>query len=272
MNPPSHSVELTGLITCADENELHILKRHLPQHVKLTREEPGCEHFSVEQTQNPSVLKVSEKFTSQAAFEAHQARSQHSEWGRNTAVIARAYAVKDGRAWWALVPHVLGKKPVQAQLGEYAFPGPLRDKLVAAILSGEKTATASVHEEYQRFGEALPTVGELEIVIDSDAKPVCITRNTQVNIVPLSQVTDAHAVAEGEGFKDAAAWRAGHIAFWTSPEFVESMGEPVVEIKDETLVVLVSMEVIAITAAVPGVEGKSECVKLQPDFSDGSTR
>lgn len=47
----------------------------------------------------------------------------------------------------------------------------------------------------------------------------------------------------------------GHIAFWTSPEFVESMGEPVVEIKDEILVVLVSMEVIAITAAVPGVEG-----------------
>ena len=186
MNPPSHSVELTGLITCADENELHILKRHLPQHVKLTREEPGCEHFSVEQTQNPSVWKVSEKFTSQAAFEAHQARSQHSEWGRNTANIARAYAVKDGGAWWALVPHVLGKKPVQAQLGEYAFPGPLRDKLVAAILSGEKTATASLHAEYQRFGEPLPTVGELEIVIDSDAKPVCITRNTQVNIVPLS--------------------------------------------------------------------------------------
>ncbi|WP_313549254.1 ASCH domain-containing protein, partial [Corynebacterium sp.] len=199
--------------------------------------------------------KVSEEFTSQAAFESHQARSQHSDWGRNTANIARAYAVKDGGAWWALVPHVLGKEPVQAQIGEYAFPGPLRDKLVAAILSGEKTATASLHEEYQRFGEALPKVGELEIVIDSDAKPVCITRNTQVNIVPLSQVKDAHAVAEGEGFKDAAAWRAGHIAFWNSPEFVESMGEPGVETKDGALVVLVSMEVIAITAAVPGVEG-----------------
>lgn len=255
MNPPSHSFELTGLITCADESELHILEHYLPEHVKLTREEPGCEHFSVEHTQNPSVWKVSEEFTSQAAFEAHQARSQHSEWGRNTANIARAYAVKDGGAWWALVPHVLGKKPVQAQLGEYAFPGPLRDKLVAAILSGEKTATASLHEEYQRFGEALPKVGDLEIVIDSDAKPVCITRNTQVNIVPLSQVTDAHAVAEGEGFKDATDWRAGHTAFWNSPEFVESMGEPGVETKDETLVVLVSMEVIAITAAVPSVEG-----------------
>ena len=255
MNPPSHSFELTGLITCADESELHILEHYLPEHVKRTREEPGCNHFSVEPTQDPLVWKVSEEFTRQAAFEAHQARSQHSEWGRNTAVIARAYAVKDGGARWALVPHVLGKEPVQAQLGEYAFPGPLRDKLVAAILSGEKTATASLHAEYQRFGEPLPTVGELEIVIDSDANPVCITRNTQVNIVPLSQVTDAHAVAEGEGFKDATDWRAGHTAFWNSPEFVESMGEPGVETKDETLVVLVSMEVIAITAAVPSVEG-----------------
>lgn len=27
-------------------------------------------------------------------------------------------------------------------ISEYAFPGPLRDQLVAAILAGEKTATA----------------------------------------------------------------------------------------------------------------------------------
>lgn len=255
MYPPSHSVELTGLITCADESELHILEHYLPEHVKRTREEPGCNHFSVEPTQDPLVWKVSEKFTSQATFEAHQSRSQHSEWGRQTANIARAYAITGGGAWRVLVPHVLGKEPIHARLGEYAFPGPLRDKLVAAILSGEKTTTASLYEEYQRFGDALPEVGDLEMVIDSEANPVCITRNAQVNIVPLSQVTDVHAVAEGEGFKDSADWRAGHIAFWNSPEFVESMGEPGVQIKDETLVVLVSMEVIAITAAVPGVEG-----------------
>lgn len=42
-------------------------------------------------------------------------------------------------------PAWLGSLPIS----EYGFPGPLRDKLLAALLSGAKTTTSSLHEGYQ---------------------------------------------------------------------------------------------------------------------------
>ena len=40
---------------------------------------------------------------------------------------------------------------------EFGFPGPLRDKLVAAILDGAKTSTTALVVEYEQDGEALPS-------------------------------------------------------------------------------------------------------------------
>ena len=39
---------------------------------------------------------------------------------------------------------------------EFAFPGPLRDQLVAAILSGTKTSTSGLVLGYERENEPLP--------------------------------------------------------------------------------------------------------------------
>lgn len=161
------------------------------------------------------------------------------------ASLATVTKLADGESWQVVVPHLFGTKPQAAVTGEYAFPGELRDKLVAAILGGEKTATASLLEEYQRGEEPLPKMGDIEVVIDSDENPVCLTRVTNVRCEPFGNVSDEHAIAEGEGFNDAEAWRVAHKEFWTSPEFVAGMGEPKVMIDDATVVVLVSMEVIA---------------------------
>ncbi len=97
-------------------------------------------------------------------------------------------------------------------LGEYGFPGPQRDRLNAAICSGAKTATASLLLDYG--SDPLPFAGQHEIVVDSDGRPVAVTRTTAVDVVPLASVTDDFAHAEGEGFADATAWRAAHEAFW----------------------------------------------------------
>ena len=40
-------------------------------------------------------------------------------------------------------------------VGEFAFPGPLRDQLVAAILGGAKTTTTGLLDDYERDGEPL---------------------------------------------------------------------------------------------------------------------
>ncbi len=39
------------------------------------------------------------------------------------------------------------------RLGEDAFPGPLRDQLVAAIIGGSKTSTSSLVQDYLANGE-----------------------------------------------------------------------------------------------------------------------
>ncbi|MEY8578826.1 ASCH domain-containing protein [Corynebacteriaceae bacterium 6-324] len=161
------------------------------------------------------------------------------------ATLASVAKNPDGESWQVVVPHLFGTEPQVAVTGEYVFSGELREKMVAAIVRGEKTATASLLEEYQRGEEPLPKMGDMEVVIDSYAKPVCLTRVTDVYCEPFGNVSDEHAIAEGEGFNDAEAWRVAHKEFWTSLEFVAGMGEPEVMLDDATVVVLVSMEVIA---------------------------
>lgn len=129
-------------------------------------------------------------------------------------------------------------------VGLYAFPGALRDRLVAAILDGTKTATSSLWEEYRRGGEPLPRVGDEEAVLDSDGQVACVTRVAAVDVVALGGVSDDHAHREGEGYPDSAAWRRGHEPFWTSPEFVSSLGDPPVTLADDTQVVCTRFEVV----------------------------
>lgn len=124
-------------------------------------------------------------------------------------------------------------------VSEYAFPGPLRDQLVGAILSGEKTSTTSLVAGYELDAEPLPAVGDRAVVIDSAGRPVCIEEVTEVRVVRLADVDLDHAVAEGEGFTTVADWRSGHEEFWHSPEFRAEMGDANFTVDDDTQTVLV---------------------------------
>ncbi|MEV8146327.1 hypothetical protein [Specibacter sp. NPDC078709] len=59
-------------------------------------------------------------------------------------------------------------------IGEFAFPGPLRDQLVAAILDGSKTSTTTALIEFEVEQEELPRVGEREVVVDSAGRGVAV--------------------------------------------------------------------------------------------------
>ena len=96
----------------------------------------------------------------------------------------------------------------QLSVGEFAFPGPLRDQLVAAILSGAKTTTSGLLLDYERDGEPLPRPGDRWVVIDSAGEPVTLIELVAVRVVRLADVDLAHAIGEGEGFGSVAAWRA----------------------------------------------------------------
>ena len=119
----------------------------------------------------------------------------------------------------------------------FAFPGPLRDQLVGAILAGAKTSTSSLMADYERDGEALPQVGERSVVMDSRDRPVAVIETTEVRVVRLGDVDLQHAIDEGEGYESVSAWRAGHEDFWHSPEARAELGDPAFTVDDDTLMV-----------------------------------
>lgn len=102
---------------------------------------------------------------------------------------------------------------------EFAFPGPLRDRLVAGVLSGEKTATSSLLAEWQLDGEPLPVAGERQDVVDSDGRTVATIELMAVEVVGLGDVDDRVARAEGEEYSTAAEWRREHERFWREEVF-----------------------------------------------------
>ncbi|BFV60417.1 hypothetical protein KCMC57_up55210 [Kitasatospora sp. CMC57] len=118
---------------------------------------------------------------------------------------------------------------------EFAFPGPLRDQLVAAILSGAKTTTSALVADYEHHGEPLPEAGLRSAVIDSAGRRVAAIELTDVRVVRLADIDLRHAVDEGEGDESVAQWRAGHEEFWYSPEVRAELG-PDFTVDDDTLV------------------------------------
>jgi uncharacterized protein YhfF len=128
---------------------------------------------------------------------------------------------------------------------QFAFPGPLRDQLVAAVLRGEKTATASLREEYEPFGpDKLPEVGERSVVVDSNDEPVAVIETTELRVVRAGDVDEQFARDEGEGFESVADWRAAHERFWGANPAREAAGQPAHEIDDDTLVVCERFRVV----------------------------
>jgi uncharacterized protein YhfF len=119
---------------------------------------------------------------------------------------------------------------------EFAYPGPLRDTLVAAVLTGAKTTTASLLVQYA--DEEMPRVGERGAVVDSAGLTVGIIETQAVDVVALKDVSLQHALDEGEGYADVAQWRAGHERFWHSTEVRAELGDPHFTVDDDTQVVL----------------------------------
>jgi quinol monooxygenase YgiN len=87
----SKTVRLTGRLICASAAEVEIVRRHLPEHIRLSRAEPGCLSFEVVQGDDPLVWHLAERFTDKPAFEAHQARTRASEWWRESSAIRREF-------------------------------------------------------------------------------------------------------------------------------------------------------------------------------------
>jgi uncharacterized protein YhfF len=128
----------------------------------------------------------------------------------------------------------------ELRIAEFGFPGELRDRLMAAILTCEKTATTGLLIEWELDGEPVPRAGERMLVVDSSNVPVAVIELDDVRVVRLADVDIATAEAEGEGFLSVKEWRLSHEAFWESyaDDLRSRLADPSWRLADDTPVVV----------------------------------
>ncbi|MET7289806.1 ASCH domain-containing protein [Streptomyces sp. NPDC005573] len=126
---------------------------------------------------------------------------------------------------------------------ELAFPGPERDRGVAAILAGRKTALTGLLEIYEHAGEEVPAAGQRFSVLDSEGRPAVTIELVAVRVIPMKEIDDDFARAEGRGYSDVSVWRAAHEQFFRSDGVSEFLGHtPIVD--GSTLVVAQRFHVV----------------------------
>jgi len=71
-------------------------KEALAEHIELTRNEPGCLTFEVDEDgEQLGKFEVFEVFVDQAAFDAHQERSAVSAWAEASKSAERHYNIQE---------------------------------------------------------------------------------------------------------------------------------------------------------------------------------
>jgi uncharacterized protein YhfF len=90
----------------------------------------------------------------------------------------------------------------------------LADDLVELVVEGRKRATASLFKVYEIVGLRAPVVGEESYIKDSQSRPRCVIRVSEVTLVPFQQVSAEFARDEGEGDLSLEFWRKVHREFF----------------------------------------------------------
>ena len=89
------------------------------------------------------------------------------------------------------------------------------DELLALVLAGTKTATASALRAYESGDEELPEGGDLSIITDGAGAPRALIQTTRVRTAAFGEVDAEHAAAEGEGDLSLEHWRRVHQEFFS---------------------------------------------------------
>lgn len=84
----------------------------------------------------------------------------------------------------------------------------------ALVLQGQKRATSPSLWYFESRGEPLPKAGDLHVITNWIGEAQCIIRTTHVEIVPLNEISEAHAAAEGEGDSTLEWWHRVHWEYY----------------------------------------------------------
>lgn len=88
------------------------------------------------------------------------------------------------------------------------------DECARLVLAGRKRATSPSLSFFESQGLPLPQLGDLHVVTNWAGEAQCVIRTTRVEVMPFDQVSEAHALAEGEGDGTLEWWRRVHWAYY----------------------------------------------------------
>ncbi len=105
--------------------------------------------------------------------------------------------------------------PGNIRVGAFGDSAALSEQLLGLIRAGKKRGGASLVWSHLFANEALPAVGDIEIVLDHRNRLALITRNVQVDVKPFSAVGADFAAVEGEGDGSLEYWQREHWRYFT---------------------------------------------------------
>lgn len=86
-------VVVSGTLT-ATGADIERARALIPEHIALSRAEPGCLKFELhEDPETPGLWRLDELFADEAAFRRHQQRTRASRWGQESTRMARDFTI-----------------------------------------------------------------------------------------------------------------------------------------------------------------------------------
>ena len=105
------------------------------------------------------------------------------------------------------------KTPDHASVSAWAF-GADPDHLLDLVQQGKKQPLV-LDTFLRKEQEPLPKPGQYAVILDSQEEPKAIIEITQVDIMPMNEVPESFAKAEGEGDLSYDYWYKEHEEFFT---------------------------------------------------------
>lgn len=123
---------------------------------------------------------------------------------------------------------------------EFGQPGELRDRIVASVLRGQKTATSRLAAIFDLEQAVISRPGDQYEVINSSGDVAGVTEIDEVRIMRLAAVGEDVSTEEGGFFAGVQDWRAVHVQGWQSyaAAIREFVHDPHWSITDDTPVVV----------------------------------
>lgn len=87
-------------------------------------------------------------------------------------------------------------------------------ELAELVLTGTKTASASLAAVNEVKPDEAPILGGYSVVTDMGSEPICVIRTTEIRHMAFADVDTSFAFDEGEGDRTLEYWRAVHNSYF----------------------------------------------------------